>query len=69
MYETYDQSVRDRCEELGLHSYDSALPQPWVDAARAYGLDVRGHFVWSYDSAGHRILGEPVALTLDARRT
>lgn len=63
MYSTFDQSVRDRCKELGLAVYDTALPQPWVDSARAYGLGVLGHFVWCYDGAG--VFGAPVALTLE----
>ena len=59
-----EQTIGERCDELGLLSYDTALPQPWVDDARAFGLEVRGQFVWSYDGA--RVFGEPIALTLAA---
>jgi flavodoxin len=34
----------------GYKVYDTALPQGWVDMIRNLtDLDVRGHFVWSYD--------------------
>ena len=58
------QTVDERAQELGLKSYDTALPQPWVDNARAFGLEVLGSFVWGYDTAG--VFGGPVALTLEA---
>ena len=58
-----EQTIQERCEELGLVAYDTALPQPWVDNAAAYGLGVLGHFAWGYDDAG--VFGQPVALTIE----
>jgi hypothetical protein len=49
-------------ESRGIVSYDTALPQHWVDEVqRLYGLDVRGHFVWSYDKPG--LFGFPAPVT------
>ena len=59
---TSEQTIGERADELGLVSYDTALPQPWIDNARAFGLQVLGSFVWSYDNAG--VFGEPIALNL-----
>lgn len=58
-------TVDELAKEKGLKSYDTALPQPWVDSAKEAGHDVLGHFVWSYDGAG--VFGEPVALTSEGR--
>ncbi len=60
-------TVEACAEREGLRSYDTALPQAWVDnmASRGFG-DVRGHFVWSYDSGN--IFGCPYPITLDGRR-
>lgn len=61
-----EQTIRERCEALGLKAYDTALPQPWVDAMRARGHDVLGHVVWSYD--GPNVMGEPFGVTSDGER-
>lgn len=46
-------TVREAAEARGIETFDSALPQGWVDEIRErFGLDVRGHFVWSYDYGG-----------------
>lgn len=46
----------------GLRTYDTALPQEWVDRFAAdTGFSPVGHFVWSYDEAV--MFGAPVALT------
>ena len=50
-------------ELYGAHTFDLALPQPWVDACRDRGYDVRGECVWIYRHGF--ICGEPAALTLD----
>lgn len=72
------QNVRDAAEALGLRTYDTALPQPWVDRVRdtvsyLWTDDLRGpvgHVVWSYDSAvpgKSNIGGYPVAITPEGR--
>ncbi len=43
-------------------TFDTALPQPWVDWAREKGTDVRGHFVWGYDDKAPTF-GRPLPLT------
>jgi hypothetical protein len=30
------------------NTYDTALPQQWVDALYTRGLDPRGHMIWLY---------------------
>lgn len=30
-------------------SFDTALPQPWVNEMLKLNVDPRGHFVWLYD--------------------
>lgn len=44
-------------------SYDTALPQSWVDDVKAAtgGLDPCGHMVWAYDAAGG-LFGRPYPL-------
>ena len=63
-----EMSVTERAEELGLETYDTALPQPWFDAVismtrfdKDEGFNPSGHIVWGY-STGY--WGEPIALTL-----
>ena len=55
-------SVRERAEELGLVTYDTAMPQGWFDEAIKFGVNPCGHIVWGYD---HGLYGEPVALTIE----
>lgn len=45
-------------------TFDSTLPQLWVDDWAAKGIEVRGHFVWGYpyDSA---LGGIPLPLIVD----
>ncbi len=54
---------------LGNATWDSALPQQWVDAVvsktECEYNDVLAHFVWSYDH-GAGIFGRPCALTSEA---
>jgi len=64
-----DASTTDRAAALGLHTYDTALPQTWADDVRvvmeqsfmAKYASVFGHFVWCYD--GNSIYGYPVPIT------
>ena len=43
-------------------TFDSALPQPWVDEMlRVYEFDVREHFVWGYPSGS--FIGGPFPVT------
>ena len=42
-------------------TYDTALPQHWVDAMRERGFDVRGHFVWEIQE----VFGRPLPLTVE----
>ena len=59
---TIEMTIQERCKQMGLKSYDTALPQPWVDDMRyKHGVDVLGHVVWSYDNAG--VFGKPIGLT------
>ncbi len=66
MVDTQVKTVEERCQELGLKVYDTALPQFWVDkmAAVSY-LRPEGNFVWCYDGS---LMGGPVALTPDGIR-
>jgi len=45
-------------------TYDTALPQPWVDRMADRGVDVRGRFVWGYPKG--TLAGFPFPLTLEA---
>ena len=59
MNEDFEKAI----QRLGLRSYDTALPQEWVDDVKSVTgeyVGARGLFVWSYDGAG--IFGKPVAL-------
>ena len=42
-------------------SYDTALPQPWVDDMQALRADPRGHYVWLYDKV-NPIFGRPFCI-------
>jgi hypothetical protein len=58
------ETVDEAAKRLGLRSYDTALPQEWVDDFKAKtGVypAASGLFVWCYDGAG--IFGRPVALS------
>lgn len=48
-------------------TFDTALPQPWVDWAREKGVDVRGHFVWGYPKGEGNVFGRPLPLTEKAK--
>ncbi len=57
-------TVRQRADELGLKTYDTAIPQDWFDVAiKVSGLNPQGHVVWSYDRL--HIWGGPEALTIE----
>ena len=57
-----DKTVKERAAELGLTTYDTALPQDWFDdVIRMCDHNPGDHIVWSYDDS---LMGEPVALTL-----
>jgi len=46
-------TITEVAEALGLKSYDTALPQNWVDDFfKETGLYPVGNFVWSYDVYG-----------------
>jgi hypothetical protein len=45
--------------------YDTALPQPWVDAVKARTGEYPRAFVWCYDQ--NRTFGAPYPLTAAAR--
>lgn len=60
-------------------SYDTALPQPWVNKITALGFDPRGQVVWGYPKgsifgipvplspkAAHKLLSRAATLHLDA---
>lgn len=51
---------QDLAESMGLKSFDTALPQDWVDEAFDLGLDPRPSVVWSYDH--HMVFGQPVGV-------
>jgi len=46
-------------------SYDTALPQGWVNTAIKQGFDPRGQVVWGYPK--HCCLGIPLPLTPEAQ--
>ena len=54
-------SVYEAAKARGLQTFDTALPQAWVDKMHKRGMDVRGHFVWCYDGPG--IFGYPHPIT------
>jgi hypothetical protein len=59
-------NTQEAAEKLGLRSFDTALPQDWVDAfTDNTGVYPVGRFVWCYDVAS--IFGAPVALDEEAR--
>ena len=61
------QTVDERCRELGLQVYDTAIPQPWADDVRdTTGIYPVGHVVWCYD--GGSLCGYPVALTPEGQK-
>ncbi len=52
-------------------TYDTALPQHWVNAVTALGYDPRGKFVWNYDQVflhGRNTFGVPGPLFEEAAR-
>jgi hypothetical protein len=60
-------SIDQAAARLGLRSYDTALPQEWVnDFTARTGTSPAGRFVWSYD--GSLMFGAPVALDDEARK-
>ncbi len=44
-------------------TYDTALPQTWVNAHRHEGHEVRGHFVWLYPEGN--LMGMPGPITVE----
>jgi hypothetical protein len=54
-------------KEMGLETYDTALPQEWFDRVlRHINKNPSGHIVWSYDRWDENIsntFGFPVAVT------
>ena len=44
-------------------TYDTALPQTWVDAHLNDGTEVLGHFVWLYPSGSR--FGMPAPITVE----
>lgn len=56
----------DLARQMGLKTFDFALPQNWVNRANERGFDVVPHFVWSYDDAP--IGGVPMPLTKEGWR-
>ena len=58
-------NISELADILGLKSYDTALPQAWVDEfVVVTGFNPVGYFVWSYDYA--KIFGEPYPLNQKA---
>lgn len=66
-------TLNEKALALGLKSYDTSLPQPWVDAlmekigwAKEFqDFNPYGQMVWCYDNS---TFGYPVALTSLAAR-
>ena len=55
------ETVDEACKRLGLKTYDTALPQPWVDKVyEQTGVWPCGLVVWCYDGAS--IFGYPRAI-------
>lgn len=46
-------------------TFDTALPQGWVDEVTSKGFDPRGQVVWAYPQG--TIWGLPMPLTVEAR--
>jgi len=46
-------------------TYDTALPQGWVNWCLTRGFDPRPHVVWLYKDS-HAVCGAPLALTVEA---
>jgi hypothetical protein len=46
-------------------TYDTALPQTWVDTMQNRGFDPRGVVVWGYPE-GNTLYGQPLPLTVEA---
>lgn len=63
-----DMTVGRLAERLYGHlpAYDTALPQPWVNACLEDGFDPRGSFVWVYPVGS--LMGQPGPLTAEAAR-
>lgn len=58
------ENTDEAAKRLGLKTYDTALPQPWVDLVFKHTkIWAPGLLVWSYDGAG--IFGKPVAVCPD----
>lgn len=71
MKPTYDQ-IKDRTVSQVMKEYfsdvkvfDYALPQMWVYACQARGIDPRGTCVWNYDNKN---CGEPLFFTDEWQR-
>lgn len=59
-------STHELAKEMKLESFDTALPQPWVDEFRdKTGFNPVGQMVWAYDNMP--IWGEPIAVTRQAQ--
>ena len=58
-------SVREMAEKLypGV-TYDTALPQGWVNEMQALGFDPRGQVIWLYPNG--LLAGQPAPLTAEA---
>ena len=53
----------ERAAAAGIQTFDTALPQQWLDRVRALtGEYPLADFVWSYDPP-HRVIGRPAAIT------
>ena len=70
-------TVKEVAQEMGLKTWDGALPQDWVDDVYAktkvypVGGELDGEpvwFVWCYDRPAAHYSGEPVALTEGAKK-
>jgi hypothetical protein len=47
-------------------TYDTALPQDWVNKCQSLGFDPRPHFVWGYPPGS--VMGQPLPLTKEGAR-
>jgi hypothetical protein len=50
---------------LPNETYDTALPQQWVNGCLERGFDPRPHIVWLYKEP-YTVFGTPFALTVEA---
>jgi hypothetical protein len=58
------QSVKELAHQLYPDlTFDTALPQPWVDACANRGFDPRGQVVWGYPMGF--ISGHPLPITVE----